>query len=172
MEPDSPKMTHRRESATLLESIQKHRKRLAVLLGIMFFIAYVASSAPDAPSQVPDVVSQRKWSLRFPSLPLFRPKIQPIIHPIPKLMSTAQANFKAQLKRQSTTLPQAVKEYRRRYGRDPPKGFDAWWEFAKQNGVRIVDDYDQLVKDLEPFWTLPGEEVRRRTAQVSTYGPA
>jgi hypothetical protein len=31
------------------------------------------------------------------------------------------------LDRQSKTLEQAVKEYTRRYGRPPPKGFDDWY---------------------------------------------
>lgn len=41
---------------------------------------------------------------------------------------------------QSKTLPQAVTEYTRRYGRQPPKGFDQWWQFCKRNKVKIVDD--------------------------------
>jgi len=42
--------------------------------------------------------------------------------------------------RQSKTLPQAVAEYTRRYGRAPPKGFEGWWQFCKKNNVKIVDD--------------------------------
>ena len=71
------------------------------------------------------------------------------------------------LARQSTTLEEAVKEYERRYGRAPPRGFDEWFEFAKQNGVKIIDEYDGMVRDLEPFWSLEGVEVRRRAEQVS-----
>jgi hypothetical protein len=46
--------------------------------------------------------------------------------------------------RQSRTLVQASKEYRRRYGREPPKGFDKWWKFCVVNDVRIVDDVSFL----------------------------
>jgi hypothetical protein len=46
--------------------------------------------------------------------------------------------------RQSKTLPQAVTEYIRRYGRSPPKGFEMWWQFCKKNGVKIVDDVSLL----------------------------
>jgi hypothetical protein len=42
--------------------------------------------------------------------------------------------------RQSKTLPQAVSEYKRRYGRPPPKGFEQWWKFARRNSIKIVDD--------------------------------
>jgi hypothetical protein len=89
-----------------------------------------------------------------------------IIHPIPKLMVGAQKKFKKMMTRQSKTLAEAVKEYKIRYGRNPPKGFDEWFEFAKENGVKIIDEYDQLVRDLEPFWSMSGEELRRRAIQV------
>ena len=87
-------------------------------------------------------------------------------HPIPQLMEDAEAQFKKKLKSQSKTLKAAVTEYRRRYKRDPPKGFDQWFKFAQQNDVRMTDEYDGLVRDLEPFWDLPGKELRRRSRQV------
>ena len=89
-----------------------------------------------------------------------------IVHPIPKLMADAQTKFKTMIGGQSKTLADAVKEYKRRYRRNPPKGFDEWFEFAKENGVKIIDEYDQLVRDLEPFWGMSGEELRRRAVQV------
>ena len=95
-----------------------------------------------------------------------RIKKETIVHPIPKLMADAQMKFKTMITGQSKTLGEAVKEYKRRYGRDPPKGFDEWFEFAKENGVKIIDEYDQLVRDLEPFWGMSGEELRRRAVQV------
>jgi hypothetical protein len=95
-----------------------------------------------------------------------QPKKETIIHPIPKLMGAAQTKFKTMITGQSKTLPEAVKKYKRRYGRNPPKGFDEWFKFAQENGVRIIDEYDQLVRDLEPFWGMSGEELRRRAVQV------
>jgi hypothetical protein len=44
------------------------------------------------------------------------------------------------LKRQSKSLEQAVKEYKRRYGRLPPKGFDKWYKYCVDNNVKIIDD--------------------------------
>ena len=93
-------------------------------------------------------------------------KKETIVHPIPKLMADAQTKFKTMITEQSKTLAEAVKEYKRRYGRNPPKGFDEWFEFAQENGVKIIDEYDQLVRDLEPFWGMSGEELRRRAVQV------
>lgn len=97
------------------------------------------------------------------------PGQQAIAHPIPSLMAEAEDKFRGTLAKQSKTLSAAVKEYKRRYGRDPPKGFDGWWEFAVKNNVKIMDEYDGLVEDLAPFWELSGEELRRRSVQVSAF---
>lgn len=87
-------------------------------------------------------------------------------HPIPHLMHDAERRFRALLSRQSHSLRAAVAEYKRRYGRNPPRGFDKWWHFARENKVKMVDEYDGLVSDLEPFWELTGAEFRQRAFQV------
>lgn len=48
-------------------------------------------------------------------------------HPIYELISNAEAVWNEKLKRASRTLEEAVIEYRRRYRRNPPKGFDTWY---------------------------------------------
>ena len=87
-------------------------------------------------------------------------------HPIPKLMAEAEDKFRILLARQSRTLVDAVAEYKRRYGRDPPKGFDEWFKYALEKDVKIIDDYDAINEDLLPFMSLSGEELRRRVDQV------
>jgi hypothetical protein len=47
-------------------------------------------------------------------------------HPIFDLIERAQHDWDEKLARQSRSLDEAVAEYRRRYGRAPPKGFDRW----------------------------------------------
>jgi len=47
-------------------------------------------------------------------------------HPIYELIARAEKEWEGKLARASKTLEQAVKEYRRRYNRFPPKGFDLW----------------------------------------------
>lgn len=47
-------------------------------------------------------------------------------HPIPRLMERAKRRWKKLNDKQSKTFAQAVKEYKKRYGRRPPKGFDQW----------------------------------------------
>ncbi|KAI6019159.1 hypothetical protein EDC04DRAFT_2739450 [Pisolithus marmoratus] len=87
-------------------------------------------------------------------------------HPIPKLMADAEQKFKALLAKQSKTLPEAVAEYKRRYGRDPPLGFDDWWTFATENEVKLVDEFDAIIEDLSPFWSLSGAEFRERAREA------
>ena len=87
-------------------------------------------------------------------------------HPIPQLMQEAEEKYKKKLGGQSKTLRAAVIEYKRRYRRPPPKGFDRWWNFTQENQVKMIDEYDGMIDDLKPFWALSGEEIRRRSLQV------
>ncbi|GAA6038222.1 hypothetical protein JCM8097_005801 [Rhodosporidiobolus ruineniae] len=90
------------------------------------------------------------------------------LHPIAHLIARAEEEWDDMLRRQSQTLEQAVAEYQRRYGRKPPAGFDAWWRYAMENRVVLVDEYDQIHSDLEPFFSLPPSELRRRAQQLQT----
>ncbi|KAF8909813.1 hypothetical protein CPB84DRAFT_1812991 [Gymnopilus junonius] len=81
-------------------------------------------------------------------------------------MEEAEEKYRKKLSSQSKTLKAAVAEYRSRYRRAPPQGFDQWWAFCQKYNVVMVDEYDGLFEDLEPFWELSGEEIRRRAAQV------
>ncbi|KAI1751872.1 hypothetical protein F4782DRAFT_503445 [Xylaria castorea] len=61
----------------------------------------------------------------------------------------------------STTLNLAVKEYGERHrGRKPPRNFDKWFEFARQTKSVVIDRFDQIEKDILPFWGLRPQDVR------------
>lgn len=47
-------------------------------------------------------------------------------HPILYLIRQAKKDWQKKLDSQSTNLATAVKTYKRKYGRNPPKGFDKW----------------------------------------------
>ncbi|KAH7877751.1 uncharacterized protein C8R40DRAFT_1168479 [Lentinula edodes] len=79
-------------------------------------------------------------------------------HPITRMMAEAERRFQAKVNKQSKTLPEAIKEYKRRYGMSPPIGFDDWWEFASKNDVILVDEFDTLMRDLAPFYALRGQK--------------
>ncbi|BGP16351.1 hypothetical protein JCM10213_004892 [Rhodosporidiobolus nylandii] len=83
-------------------------------------------------------------------------------HPILTLVKRAEQDWNRKVKRQSKTLREAVQEYRRRYKRNPPRGFEKWWAYAKANRVILVDEYDQIHRDLEPFWALEPSDLAHR----------
>lgn len=86
-----------------------------------------------------------------------------IQHPIPLKIKASEAKFNKMIASQSRSLSAAVGEYKRRYGRPPPEGFDDWYAYATKNGAVMIDEYDQLMDDLRPFWLLSGAEIRRRS---------
>ncbi|KAJ7276981.1 hypothetical protein C8J57DRAFT_1223682 [Mycena rebaudengoi] len=74
------------------------------------------------------------------------------VHPILRLMAEAKTR---------------LQHYRRRYGRAPPKGFDAWYNHARSVNFVMVDEFDGLNEDLvEAFWGMEGKEMRRRVREV------
>ena len=91
-------------------------------------------------------------------------------HPIWDLTKDAENVFEKTLGKQSTSLDQAVKEYRRRYGIPPPPKFDKWYEFAKEKGVQLIDEYDTIYQSLTPFWGLTPSTIRGRAQEAQGFG--
>jgi len=87
-------------------------------------------------------------------------------HPIPQLITRAENEFQALRTRQSTSLSDAVAEYRRRYKLPPPPHFDKWYDFAKKRGVELIDEYDTIYNQLLPFWALEPALIRERTREA------
>ncbi|KAJ7499924.1 glycosyl transferase family 90-domain-containing protein [Mycena latifolia] len=59
--------------------------------------------------------------------------------------------------RQSTSLEQATARYALKYGRAPPRNYERWYRFAKDRGC-LIDEYDQVQRDFEPFYQLAKED--------------
>ena len=87
-------------------------------------------------------------------------------HPIRRLVDTNERYFENMLSQQSATLSQAVREYKRRYGRSPPPGFDRWFEIAQSKDFRLIDEFDVIMETLEPFWGLSPTALRERIKSV------
>ncbi|ORY11304.1 hypothetical protein BCR34DRAFT_614650 [Clohesyomyces aquaticus] len=89
-------------------------------------------------------------------------------HPISELikMATAEHDRWVGQATQSKTLTEAVKHYQERYYRDPPPNFDKWYEYASGHGSIIIDDFDNIEEDLQPFSALSPAKLRKRTAEV------
>jgi len=60
-----------------------------------------------------------------------------------------------------------VREYKRRFnGRKPPRGFDKWFEFAQENNVILIDEFDSTFRDVELFYALPPKVIRERAEKL------
>ncbi|KAF8487546.1 glycosyl transferase family 90-domain-containing protein [Gautieria morchelliformis] len=90
-------------------------------------------------------------------------------HPILELIDRSETQWKRKLERQSKTLKQAVDEYRRRYKRSPPKGFEIWWDFVDFHKVKLVDEYDSIHERLQPFWGVDPSVLRASQAAWESY---
>jgi hypothetical protein len=111
--------------------------------------------------------SQGQYRHRFSSTGhLLVSDLPGVPHPIPLLLRMGEKHWEDLLAKQSRTLGEAVREYTRRYGRRPPKGFDVWWEFAMENQLVLPDEYDRINLDLAPFFALPKAEMKRRMQMV------
>lgn len=91
----------------------------------------------------------------------------PTLHPILPLLQNAKTRAESLFSRQSTTLSQAVSQYRKRYKQDPPKGFDKWWSFAKARNHSLVDEYDSLMRDINTFSSLQPHILKQRTRTLA-----
>lgn len=91
-------------------------------------------------------------------------------HPVDLLMYNARLSSESWMEKASSiksrSLKGVVEEYRARYGKPPPPNFDKWYDFAKQRQSIIIDDYDQIHKDLLPYWALRPAEIRAQTTRI------
>lgn len=98
------------------------------------------------------------------------PSTQPIehfdLHPIAKLMQDADTQWRTYETDISTTFRQTVEKYRSKYGRHPPPGFKEWYKFARKRNVFNVDDFEQIMDDLRPFWAINASDLRAHAAHM------
>ncbi|KAJ6037373.1 hypothetical protein N7540_001652 [Penicillium herquei] len=91
-------------------------------------------------------------------------------HPIDILVQKATMEFDSYAEQAgaSTSLKAAAAEYRSRYHQHPPPGFDKWYEYAINRSSVIIDDFDDLHKNLLPFRSVPPNELRAITQKLAT----
>lgn len=111
--------------------------------------------------------------LPIPSITSPQPSDTPAIvlkpkanHPIDHLIQQADNELAALLDkvdREKQNVKAAATAYRERRGRQPPPGFDKWFEFAQSKSSLIVEDFfDQIYADLAPFWAVPAKQIREQ----------
>ncbi|KAJ7083389.1 glycosyl transferase family 90-domain-containing protein [Mycena belliarum] len=71
--------------------------------------------------------------------------------------STAHERIDALYARQSSSLEQAVARYSLRNNRPPPKMYSEWYSFARKRSC-LIDDYNQISRDFEPFYQLAQDD--------------
>ena len=88
-------------------------------------------------------------------------------HPISRLIVEADQKWRDYESDRSMTFKETVSKYRRRYGRHPPPGFKKWYQFARKRNVFNIDDFEQIMDDLRPFWAVEPRVIRRLAAHMS-----
>ena len=67
------------------------------------------------------------------------------------------------------SLDISIENYNKRHGRPPPPGYDNWYRYATQRSSFIIDDFDNLYQDLQPFWGISPLEIRQLTEQATSH---
>jgi len=116
-----------------------------------------------------DGVDSEKAASSAPAIPPITP-VPPNthfdLHPIARLMQEADQQWRAYESGASTTFKQTVEKYRSRYGRHPPPGFKDWYKFARKRNVFNIDDFEQIMDDLRPFWSVKPADIRTHAAHM------
>ena len=103
-----------------------------------------------------------EYASQLPDIQDFAQRTQAgLKHPISYLAQKSLTEFDAMLASQSNDLRTAIEEYRRRYHREPPPGFDLWFQYATKHGSLIIDEYDSIYDVLEPFWSVEPALLRK-----------
>ncbi|SCV67516.1 BQ2448_5127 [Microbotryum intermedium] len=89
---------------------------------------------------------------------------------IHKLIIDAEQQWNAKVTKQSHSLVQAVAEYKRRYNQNPPVGFDRWYQFAMENNVQLIDEYDSIYHNILPYASIPSAILRERADMLQEDG--
>ncbi|GAA5977769.1 hypothetical protein JCM10908_005088 [Rhodotorula pacifica] len=101
---------------------------------------------------------------RLPSL--FSPSLVGNQHPIPQLIARAEAEDARRRAAEPKTLQEAYSLYQTRHGRPPPKGYDAWFFYARRNKACRIGGFDELYKSLAVWWGVDPREIRERTERL------
>ncbi|KAL8293145.1 hypothetical protein RQP46_000839 [Phenoliferia psychrophenolica] len=161
-------------------SMQQHRDTRVRPVRVILFVIFASLSMavfsvlgrkPShlADGESPESRARNAATFRFATpMPDFEPYE---VHPIHDLMARARKEWEEKVERQSNTFEEAVVEYRRRYSREPPHGFEVWYSYAKLHDVALIDEFDQIDFDLAPFFALPPSEINDRFVQLEEESP-
>ncbi|KAI9683929.1 MAG: hypothetical protein M1829_004264 [Trizodia sp. TS-e1964] len=146
-----------------MSSIERKRRRLFVVVAFaVFFFLLFNSLALTGDKGIP-----------IPGGTKPAPALQDILlqdsHPIRQFMDEADHRWTRYEKSRSLTFRETVCKYRRKYGRHPPPGFKEWYKYARKKNVHNIDDFDQIMDDLRPFWGVKPQIIRNLAAHMGTH---
>ena len=152
----------------------RFKRRLFLAFASLSLIALVGNvavfsglSSQDIKDQLGDIripgKTKRPWhSEDKPDSPL-----EPAdAHPISLLMQEADKQWRKYEDGRSTSFRQTVRTYRRKNGRHPPPGFKEWYKYARSRNVHNIDDFDQIMDDIRPFWAIDPKTLRNLAAHM------
>lgn len=119
-----------------------------------FYVAFYGLPLTFESSNVPAV-----WLGQYP--------LTPNPHPVEVLHRKAYTHFNHLINQQSRTAEEAIAEYVKRYRRNPPPGFREWAEYALAHQSPIIDDFDMIVENLNPFLNLTTDEFMARMRKAT-----
>ncbi|KAL8700293.1 MAG: hypothetical protein Q9224_001030 [Gallowayella concinna] len=156
-------------------TLSKPRKRLlfivlatfAVFAIVANFFVFLGLTGADIRSQFSRIplprLSRKPWHSQDKIGGPYEPRDA---HPISLLMAEADKNWVVYENTRSTTFRQTIAKYRRKYGRHPPPGFKEWYQFARKRNVHNIDDFEQIMDDLRPFWAIEPKVLRNLAANM------
>ena len=150
------------------------KRRLALVIAAVGFLFVVANllSLPGTNlrttlDRVPFPGRPKKTHDTSPEEAGFDIQYDPIdAHPISGLIAEADKKWRVYEDSISLTYKETVSKYRRRYGRHPPPGFSDWYKYARDRNVHNIDDFEQIMDDLRPFWAIEPHIIRKLAAHM------
>ncbi|CAF9904201.1 MAG: hypothetical protein HETSPECPRED_003421 [Heterodermia speciosa] len=148
------------------------RRLFLLIVAFSFLLVFsniIALTDTDITSQLEDIrlpgLKKKPWH----SGDKFEDSPEPIdAHPISLLMKEADDAWRAYENSRSTTFRQTVSKYRNKYGRHPPPGFKDWYRYARKRNVHNIDDFEQIMDDLRPFWAIEPHILRNLAANMAS----
>lgn len=136
----------------------------AVVANFFVFLGLTGADIRSHFSRLPlPGIAQKPWHSEERAEGLYVPRDA---HPISQLMAEADKVWADYEINRSITFRQTVSKYRRKYGRHPPPGFDGWYQFARKRNVHNIDDFEQIMDDLRPFWAIEPKVLRNLAATM------
>lgn len=120
-----------------------------------------------SPIPSPTAVGNGAIPTTIPDQPATPPNTHFDLHPISQLMEDADKQWRRYESSISNSFRQTVEKYRSQYGRHPPPGFKDWYKFARERNVFNIDDFQQIMDDLRPFWAVNASVIRIHAAHMA-----